>query len=167
VWKCEWREHTVAVKKLLKHWISGESNSKFHEEIGFLQTIRHPNIVLFYGAGELKVCLSIEGSFTRFNTTKYQTGDTNTVSDDRVCPKRICVLHSQTRAKLVDMETEDVTLFGCRQRNAVSGISFRKKKYSNVNLQHLYKAFVESTTDTQRFETTKSVGDNELESQDC
>jgi len=55
VWKCEWREHTVAVKKLLKHWISGESNSKFHEEIEFLQTIRHPNIVLFYGAGELQV----------------------------------------------------------------------------------------------------------------
>jgi len=55
VWKCEWREHTVAVKKLLNHWINSESNNKFHEEIEFLQTIRHPNIVLFYGAGELKV----------------------------------------------------------------------------------------------------------------
>jgi len=55
VWKCEWREHTVAVKKLLNHWVSSDSNEQFQEEIRFLQTIRHPNIVLFYGAGELKV----------------------------------------------------------------------------------------------------------------
>jgi len=57
VWKCEWREHIVAVKKLLNHWISSELNSKFLEEIEFLQTVRHPNIVLFYGAGELQVTL--------------------------------------------------------------------------------------------------------------
>jgi len=57
VWKCEWREHIVAVKKLLHHWISSESNSKFQEEIEFLQTVRHPNIVLFYGAGELQVAV--------------------------------------------------------------------------------------------------------------
>jgi len=56
VWKCEWREHVVAVKKLLHHWVNSESSLNFHEEIEFLQTIRHPNIVLFYGAGELKVC---------------------------------------------------------------------------------------------------------------
>jgi len=55
VWRCEWREHAVAVKKLLNHWISPDSNIQFEKEIQFLQTIRHPNIVLFYGAGELKV----------------------------------------------------------------------------------------------------------------
>jgi len=58
VWKCEWREHVVAVKKLLNPWIAADSNNRFQEEIKFLQTVRHTNIVLFYGAGELKVTLS-------------------------------------------------------------------------------------------------------------
>ena len=57
MWKCEWREHIVAVKKLLNHWINTDSNCKFQQEIRFLQTIRHPNIVLFYGAGELEVII--------------------------------------------------------------------------------------------------------------
>jgi len=66
------------------------------------------------------------------------------------------------------METEDVTLFGCCQRNAVSGISLFPLFTSSVSTNNMGdEALVESTTDTQRFETTKSVGDNELESQDC
>jgi len=59
VWKCEWREHVVAVKKLMKHWMNSgdEGNLSFQKEIQFLQTIRHPNIVLFYGAGETEVTI--------------------------------------------------------------------------------------------------------------
>ena len=59
MWKCEWRENVVAVKKLLQHWVDNNTDSrkKFQQEIQFLQTIRHPNIVLFYGAGEMEVRL--------------------------------------------------------------------------------------------------------------
>jgi len=107
VWKCEWREHTVAVKKLLNHWIETESNIKFQEEIRFLQTIRHPNIVLFYGAGELKVPYTLENDWKRSLITFEYPGDSNTFSDDRICPKRIGTLDSQSRAKLIDVETKN------------------------------------------------------------
>ena len=51
----------------------------------------------------------------------WRTGHSNTFSGDRVCSKRVGVFDSKTRAELVDMETKDVTLLGCRQRNAVLG----------------------------------------------
>jgi len=79
VWKCQWHDTTgsfhslynattivlltrihplsVAVKKLLLHWITSSESSKqdFDREVAFLRSVRHPNIVLFYGAGALEV----------------------------------------------------------------------------------------------------------------
>jgi len=53
VWKCEWRETIVAVKKLQSHWIEANPTvlEEFEQEVKFLRTIRHPHIVLFFGAG--------------------------------------------------------------------------------------------------------------------
>jgi serine/threonine protein kinase len=57
VWLCEWREtHIVAVKKLRPEWLELEPEvawDDFETEVKFLRTIRHPNITLFYGAGQL------------------------------------------------------------------------------------------------------------------
>jgi len=46
----------VAVKKLQAHWIEFAPTvlGEFELEVKFLKTIRHPNIVLFYGAGYSK-----------------------------------------------------------------------------------------------------------------
>jgi predicted outer membrane repeat protein len=56
VWLSEWRENVVAVKKLLSHLADWDPKSieEFEEEAAFLQTIRHPNVVLFFGAGRLE-----------------------------------------------------------------------------------------------------------------
>jgi len=101
---------------MLNHWIDSDSNSKFQQEIRFLQTIRHPNIVLFYGAGELKVTLEFLCLFEIVTQYEYNdsTGLTNTVSGDWICSQRLALFDSETRAKRVDMETEDVTVSWCR-----------------------------------------------------
>jgi len=75
VWRCEWRETVVAVKKLHEHWVcysnsigccllliltllrqlelEDSTTEEFENEIKLLRSIRHPRIVLFYGAGKL------------------------------------------------------------------------------------------------------------------
>ena len=50
VYEAKYREVTVAVK-LLREWEDARSSYQFQREILFMQTIRHPNIVLFVGAG--------------------------------------------------------------------------------------------------------------------
>lgn len=57
VWKCQWHDTPVAVKKLLLHWVTDAESTKqdFEREITFLRSVRHTNIVLFYGAGNLEV----------------------------------------------------------------------------------------------------------------
>jgi len=54
VWKCRMGETPVAVKKLLSHWLELDSTAEheFEKEIDILKKIRHPNIVLFFGAGK-------------------------------------------------------------------------------------------------------------------
>jgi len=44
----------VAVKKLLSHWLESDSTSaeEFKREVEILKKLRHPHIVLFFGAGE-------------------------------------------------------------------------------------------------------------------
>jgi len=55
VWKCQLGETTVAVKKLLSHWLEADSSTaeEFRCEAEILKKLRHPNIVLFFGAGNL------------------------------------------------------------------------------------------------------------------
>ena len=50
VYRALYREMTVAVKLL--HNSSDQITSEFEREIRFMQTIRHPNIVMFIGAGK-------------------------------------------------------------------------------------------------------------------
>jgi hypothetical protein len=50
VFKAQYRGLTVAVK-VLREWKDSRSNQEFEREILFMQTIRHPNIVLFLGSG--------------------------------------------------------------------------------------------------------------------
>jgi len=53
VWKCKLGETTVAVKKILSHWLESNSSTgdEFKCEVEILKKLRHPNIVLFFGAG--------------------------------------------------------------------------------------------------------------------
>jgi len=43
----------VAVKKILSHWLESNSSTgdEFKCEVEILKKLRHPNIVLFFGAG--------------------------------------------------------------------------------------------------------------------
>ncbi len=50
VWKAQYRNMDVAVKMLIADEDS-QSSLEFAQEIKFMQTMRHPNIVLFIGAG--------------------------------------------------------------------------------------------------------------------
>jgi len=53
VWRCKLGETTVAVKKLLSHWLEADSTTaeEFRCEAEILKKLRHPNIVMFFGAG--------------------------------------------------------------------------------------------------------------------
>eukprot|EP00164_Ancoracysta_twista_P006798 GFYU01009536.1.p1 GENE.GFYU01009536.1~~GFYU01009536.1.p1 ORF type:complete len:1251 (-),score=260.36 GFYU01009536.1:274-4026(-) len=54
VWLGIWRDMHVAVKKLRDYPLlmtKTEGSSSFDEEIQFMMQVRHPNIILFYGAG--------------------------------------------------------------------------------------------------------------------
>ena len=51
VWKAQYRDMDVAVKLLIDNDES-KSSLEFAQEIKFMQTMRHPNIVLFIGAGK-------------------------------------------------------------------------------------------------------------------
>jgi len=44
-------ETKVAVKKLMSHWLVDRPSVEFEREVEILKKIRHPNIVLFFGAG--------------------------------------------------------------------------------------------------------------------
>ncbi|XP_062506312.1 uncharacterized protein LOC134182887 [Corticium candelabrum] len=50
VYEAKYRGMTVAVK-LLREWQDAKSSYEFQREILFMQTVRHPNIVLFIGCG--------------------------------------------------------------------------------------------------------------------
>eukprot|EP00041_Stephanoeca_diplocostata_P020281 m.451562 g.451562 ORF g.451562 m.451562 type:complete len:658 (-) comp21528_c0_seq15:124-2097(-) len=54
VWHAKWGHNDVAVK-ILKYAIDGDMNfgEDFDKEVSFMQRIRHPNLLLFYGAGKL------------------------------------------------------------------------------------------------------------------
>ena len=52
VYKAEYRNVVVAVK-LLRPFADEAASQEFQKEIEFMQTIRHPNIVLFIGAGKV------------------------------------------------------------------------------------------------------------------
>jgi len=49
-------ETKVAVKKLLSHWLVTDTTTalEFEREVEILKKLRHPNIVLFFGAGTLE-----------------------------------------------------------------------------------------------------------------
>jgi len=54
VWKARWGHIEVAVKKLrmpLDDDVGGLANEDFNREVSFMQKIRHPNLLIFYGAG--------------------------------------------------------------------------------------------------------------------
>ena len=56
VHKATWRGMAVAVKVMrgeLLHWDGGAS-AGFECEASFMRTVRHPNIVLFFGAGSFE-----------------------------------------------------------------------------------------------------------------
>ena len=61
VWLADWQSRSVAVKRL-KDVIpelaifSATITSNFAREIRLLRTLRHRNLVLFYGAGEMDGC---------------------------------------------------------------------------------------------------------------
>ena len=62
VWKCKMGETSVAVKKLLSHWLESDSSTaiEFESEVEILKKLRHPNIVMFFGAGtKKKTCSAI------------------------------------------------------------------------------------------------------------
>jgi serine/threonine protein kinase len=46
----------VAVKKLQSHWLESDPTAAadFDQEARFLRSIRHPNVVHFFGAGKLE-----------------------------------------------------------------------------------------------------------------
>jgi len=48
-------ETEVAVKKLLSYWLQTDSSTtgEFERETEILKKLRHPNIVLFFGAGNI------------------------------------------------------------------------------------------------------------------
>lgn len=52
VYKAEYREFTVAVKKLQQLQRVDQIEQEFEREIQFMRTVRHPNIVLFLGGGK-------------------------------------------------------------------------------------------------------------------
>eukprot|EP00050_Salpingoeca_kvevrii_P001594 m.173914 g.173914 ORF g.173914 m.173914 type:complete len:1165 (-) comp10412_c0_seq3:2412-5906(-) len=52
VWLATWQHREVAVKRIRSdHAEDSEAMSDFSREVGGLRLLRHPNIVLFYGAG--------------------------------------------------------------------------------------------------------------------
>eukprot|EP00041_Stephanoeca_diplocostata_P017529 m.355265 g.355265 ORF g.355265 m.355265 type:complete len:956 (+) comp20735_c1_seq2:219-3086(+) len=50
VWHATWGHVEVAVK-MLKNVVDSMASDDFSHEVSFMQKIRHPNLVLFYGAG--------------------------------------------------------------------------------------------------------------------
>lgn len=78
VWLARYRDITVAVK-MLRDLDDQETSLKFAQEIKFMQTMRHPNIVLFLGAGrttfERQPFLVIE--FTRHGSLRKVLDDRN------------------------------------------------------------------------------------------
>jgi len=67
------------------------------------------------------------------------------------------------------VETKDEFVSGCRQRNAVSGmtIPIDIQIWLQVGIHsNLIEALSETTSDTQRSQTSKLAGDSQLESQD-
>lgn len=54
VYSARYREILVAVKKLKPEMVDVRLKKEFEREIEVMRSIRHPNIVMFYGAGELK-----------------------------------------------------------------------------------------------------------------
>ena len=69
VFEAEYRGITVAVK-VLREWEDSRSSHEFQREILFMQTIRHPNIVLFIGCG------SSEGTREPFLVLEYMSRGT-------------------------------------------------------------------------------------------
>jgi len=61
VWKCKMGETKVAVKKLLSYWLLTDSSTavEFARETEILKKLRHPNIVLFLGAGKNPFSISL------------------------------------------------------------------------------------------------------------
>lgn len=54
VWRAQWGHINVAVKMLrvpLDDDVGGVANEDFNREVTFMQKIRHPNLLIFYGAG--------------------------------------------------------------------------------------------------------------------
>ena len=51
VYSAHWRDMMVAVKTVNGHFSVSDVNAEFDKEIATLQLVRHPNIVLFFGAG--------------------------------------------------------------------------------------------------------------------
>jgi hypothetical protein len=57
VWLAHWQDRDVAVKRLHNHIreLDGSSVREFNEEVKVMRSLRHRNIVLFYG-----VCVALE-----------------------------------------------------------------------------------------------------------
>jgi len=55
VWKAEWNEMAVAVKILMQGVFETDPKSvaEFNNEVALLKSIRHQNVVLFFGAGKM------------------------------------------------------------------------------------------------------------------
>eukprot|EP00051_Salpingoeca_urceolata_P021955 m.351263 g.351263 ORF g.351263 m.351263 type:complete len:595 (+) comp19896_c1_seq8:1418-3202(+) len=51
VWQGLWNDLPVAVKSLKKAHFFGDMDDSFQTEVEFLMTLRHPNVVLFFGSG--------------------------------------------------------------------------------------------------------------------
>lgn len=74
-----WGDRQVAVKKLKTFYfeLDPEAVAHFEEEVRFMQTIRHRNIVFFYGSGD-----DVDG--TKFIVTEFvERGSLRNVLDDK------------------------------------------------------------------------------------
>uniref|UniRef100_A0A804R0I5 non-specific serine/threonine protein kinase n=1 Tax=Zea mays TaxID=4577 RepID=A0A804R0I5_MAIZE len=63
VYRGEWHETEVAVKKFLQQDISSDALEEFRTEVGIMRRLRHPNVVLFMGAVTRVPHLSIVTEF--------------------------------------------------------------------------------------------------------